>query len=349
MKRSEVKGGPSTAAKVSRTEETENGSGDAKTVENTVVTNVEYTYDILEAYFHVKFENVPCRPEKKRGEKELTILDHTFKAKTDLGDEVPIRFKVTGDSVGKITVKDFTKGGYFAIAFGIDPNPRHRQEFDWDDREEEEGKGVTFWNMDDAIWPETRGLTTDEYAKRIGWASGEIGVSFTHRSSSALRKMLNDFCPLKPPNGPTDFKIEASSKTAKKSFDFHKAYLSSISPVFRAKLDDPTSVESKNGTMKLDDFDVETVRILQDLMYKVNSTDFDETSKKFNVEFMMLARKFEIEPFFNACKQKLMDLLEKGKGKSAWKNYVKSSEWKEFAKENPEFSGKVMNLIKPQK
>ena len=434
MKRSEVKGGPSSAAKVSRTEETESGSGDAKTVENTVATKVEYTFDICEAYFHVKFENIPCLPVEKPNEKKIkearekhpddprlqnlyehwarlpgiTILDHTFKAKTDLGDEVQIQLRVKGDSVASVSTNGFKECQQFELGFGIDPNPRHRQEFDFGywfsdkDRSSrtEEGYGITFLNVDEA-WPpepEDRSLSNDEELQQtmnIRWASGEIGVSYTHGTflgSSALRKMFSDFCPLKPPNEPTDFKIEAPSKTANKGFDFHKAYLSNISPVFRAKLYDPTSVESKNGTMKLDDFDADTVRILQDLMYKVNSAGFNETSKKFNVEFLKLARKFEIEPFFNACQQKLIDLMEKKylrsdekrpnvievlkvadsisdeklfnaainyvklmgkksgkKAESELEEFMKSSEWEKFTKENPELSGKVLNLIKPEK
>ena len=104
----------------------------------------------------------------------------------------------------------------------------------------------------------------------------------------------------------------------------------------------------------------------------------------------MLARKFEIEPFFNACKQGLIDLLEKKYlygdekrpnvievlkvadtisderllnaamnyfiivqegfwNRDEFKDLMNSSEWEKITKENPELSGKVLNLIKPEK
>ena len=101
---------------------------------------------------------------------------------------------------------------------------------------------------------------------------------------------------------------------------------------------------------------------------------------------------FEIEPFFNACKQGLIDLLEKKylyddekrpnvievlkvadtisdeklfnvainyvglmgkksgkKAESELEEFMKSSEWEKFTKENPEHSDKVLNLSKPEK
>ena len=112
---------------------------------------------------------------------------------------------------------------------------------------------------------------------------------------------------------PTDFKIVCSGF----EFNFHKKILGTVSAVFKAMIENETSVESQTNKVIISDFLPDTIMTF--MMFLADPIDANFALDNFDIELLRFSDKYLIAPLAKICEDHLiksissknvLDLLE---------------------------------------
>ena len=147
---------------------------------------------------------------------------------------------------------------------------------------------------------------------------------------------------------------------SEQQFEFDKATLCMLSPVFKRMIENPETKESKNNKVEINDFSSETIKTFQALLNGGESLK----TEKITGELLMFADKYDISSLRTFCEDHFVITKEntlgftkagylinnekilKAVAKFFRENKLTLDEgWKEFQKNHPEGLMRIMNLL----
>ena len=147
---------------------------------------------------------------------------------------------------------------------------------------------------------------------RVDFICGKISVTFEPsedlvRRQSLLKEMACKM--IEDCEGEANFKISCKNdgiEESARTMEFNKDFLSKISEVFRRMIENTNTREAKEGMVKMDDVNFETIKTFK----KVFTHRYID-GKDLSVDLMMFAHKYDIGGLVELCSEYLEDNLDK--------------------------------------
>ena len=166
------------------------------------------------------------------------------------------------------------------------------------------------------------------------WEHVKVMHDFTEipQSFQVFGEILFDFIPgkprnwgiLKPSNAEIENKTKKDDKDATNCFtifchnqkwNFDKLRLSQVSPVFKAMIENSSTIEAQENSLKIDDASIQTLDIFHDLMSKwtdtamyeicMGFTNFGKTNTSYDddtiIDLLVFADKYLMQPLIDLC------------------------------------------------
>ena len=195
---------------------------------------------------------------------------------------------------------------------------------------------------------------------KIKSLKGFLSIHFEPDETFFLNQALEqEFSLLKLPQEPEDFGIKCQNQEVK----FNKMFLCKISDVFAAMIENPNTVESRQGFVDIEGVDIEVVKSFKRILCERKILEEDFTCK-----LLVFVDRYNIQPLVRMCRSKLKayispeNILEVIKTADALNDHIllkaageyvsenkgsfdKDPEWTNMLQNNPQCFAKMMELV----
>ena len=195
---------------------------------------------------------------------------------------------------------------------------------------------------------------------KIKALKGLLSIHFEPDESFFLNQALEqEFSLLRLPKEPEDFRIKCQNEEVK----FSKNFLCKISDVFAAMIENPNTVESRQGFVAIEGVDIEVVKSFKTILCEQKALE-----DHFDCKLLLFADRYNIQPLVRMCRSiieeyisrenileviktadKMNDhILLKAAGEYVSENkgsFDKDPEWTNMLQNNPQCFAKMMELV----
>ena len=139
--------------------------------------------------------------------------------------------------------------------------------------------------------------------RKIVSIRGWITLTFEADENIDLKhKIESDFSILKMPKQPEDFRMICEDQEV----SFNRNFLTRISDVFQAMLENPYTLESQRSFVKMENVSLETVQNFKKIL-----CDGVMDKEVLNVDMLMFADRYNVQPLVKLCKNEVVNNVTK--------------------------------------